>query len=117
MLTDGNAFHCQWTMAKVIKTYPGKDGLVRAVDVQLEHKVIPKSCTSKAKLIREIKTRTSIFRRSVSKLALLLAVDEGQHLDLDKMGQDEDDERLAPPLFHGGSMSGQKPPPGEAEQD
>ena len=111
MLTDGNAFHCQWTMAKVIKTYPGKDGLVRAVDVQLEHKVIPKSCTSKAKLIKEIKTRTSIFRRPVSKLALLLAVDEGQHLDLDKMGQDEDDERLAPPLFHGGSMSGQKPPP------
>ena len=112
MLTDGNAFHCQWTMAKVIKTYPGRDGLVRAVDVQLEHRVIPKSCTSKAKLIKEIKTKTSIFRRPISKLALLMAVDEGQHLDLDKLGSDEEgDERLVPPLFHGGSMSGQKPPP------
>ena len=114
MLTDGNAFHCQWTMAKVIKTYPGRDGLVRAVDVQLEHRVIPKSCTSKAKLIREITTKTSIFRRPISKLALLMAVDEGQHLDLDKLGSDEEgDERLLPPPFHGGSMSGQEPPPVE----
>ena len=116
MLTDGNAFHCQWTMAKVIKTYPGKDGLVRAVDVQLEHKVIPKSCTSKAQLIKRMTTKTSIFRRPTSKLALLMAVDEGQHLDLDKLGstqEGEEDERLVPPLFHGGSMSGHKPPPGE----
>ena len=83
MLTDGNKFQCQWTMAKVIKTYPGRDGLVRAVDVHLEHKVIPKNCTSKEQLIQQIKTKTSILRRPVTKLALLLAVDQGEQLDLD----------------------------------
>ena len=113
MLTDGNEFQCQWTMAKVIKTYPGRDGLVRAVDVQLEHKVIPKNCTSKDQLSQRITTRTSVLRRPITKLALLLAVDEGQPMDLDKLGPppEESDERLDPPLFHGGSMSGHKAPP------
>ena len=47
MLTDGNAFHCQWTMGRILKIYPGKDGAVRAVDVQIETKVIPANCNSK----------------------------------------------------------------------
>ncbi len=59
MLTDGNEFLCQWTMAKVVKVYPGADGLVRAVDVQLEKRVIPKIFSSKEKLIQQIKTKTS----------------------------------------------------------
>ena len=88
MLTDGNAFQCQWTMAKVINVYPGKDGLVRAVDVQIERKVIPANCNSKELLARDITTKTSIFRRPVTRLALLLAVDEfpGEKMDLDKPG-------------------------------
>ena len=48
LLTDGNEFQCQWTMAKVIKTFPGVDGLVRTVDVQVENVIIPKGCKSKA---------------------------------------------------------------------
>ena len=88
MLTDGNAFQCQWTMAKVIKVYPGRDGLVRAVDVQLETKIIPAGCNTKEQLVKNIRTSTSILRRPVTKLALLLAVDEfpGQPVDLDKPG-------------------------------
>ena len=86
MLTDGNEFQCQWTMAKVIQIYPGSDNLVRAVDVQLEKKIIPKAYTTKEQLIKNITTRTSILRRPITKLALLLAVDEGQQMDLDRPG-------------------------------
>ena len=86
MLTDGNEFQCQWTMAKVIQVYPGRDGLVRAVDVQLEARILPKNITSKQQLSKDIRTKTSIFRRPITKLALLLAADQGEYLDLDKPG-------------------------------
>ena len=102
MLTDGNHFQCQWTMAKVIKTYPGRDGLVRAVDVQLEHKVIPKNCTSKDQLIQKITTRTSILRRPVAKLALLLAVDQTD--------DDQTDERLQDQTISWGEYVGAQDP-------
>ena len=86
MLTDGNVFHCQWSMAKIIAVHPGKDNIVRAVDVQVERKVISANCNSKEQLVREITTKTSIFRRPVCRLALLLAVDEfpGERIDLDR---------------------------------
>ena len=76
MLTDGNEFKCQWSMAKVLKVYPGVDGIVRAVDVQVETKIIPSNYANKDDLAAKMKTRTSLFRRPVTKLALLLAVDE-----------------------------------------
>ena len=86
MLTDGNQFKAQWSMAKVVKVYPGRDGLVRAVDVQLETKVIPKTIINNVQLAKEIKTSTSILRRPITKLALLLAADElpGDAVDLDQ---------------------------------
>ena len=85
MLTDGNEFKCQWSMAKVIKVYPGVDGYVRAVDVQVETKVLPTTYANKEDLAAKIKTRTSLFRRPITKLALLLAVDEipGEGVNLD----------------------------------
>ena len=85
MLTDGSKFKCQWSMAKVIKTYPGQDGLVRAVDVQLETKVLPRTYANKEQLASKITTTTSIFRRPITRLALLLAADEvpGDRVDLD----------------------------------
>ena len=96
MLTDGNAFQCQWTMAKVVNVYPGKDGLVRAVDVQLEKRIIPAGCNTKEQLARKIRTTTSILRRPVTRLALLLAVDEFPgRMDLDKPGflpEDQEEE-------------------------
>ena len=92
MLTDGNAFQCQWTMAKVVNVHPGLDGLVRAVDVQLERRVIPAACNSKEQLAKKITTTTSIFRRPITRLALLLAVDEGKQMDLDKPGFLPDDQ-------------------------
>ena len=76
MLTDGNVYQCQWTMAKIVAVYPGKDKIVRAVDVQIERAVIPKGCKTKAQLAKEITTKTTVYRRPVCKLSMLLAVDE-----------------------------------------
>ena len=76
MLTDGVKFQCQWSLAKVIAIYPGKDGVDRAVDVQIETKVIPPNCNTKEELARKITTKTHIFRRPVCKISMLLAVDE-----------------------------------------
>ena len=76
MLTDGNVYQCQWTMAKVVAVYPGKDGVVRAVDVQVELAIKPTECNSKAEYHTKLTTRTAIYRRPVHKLAMLLAADE-----------------------------------------
>ena len=86
MLTDGSHFKAQWSMAKIVKVYPGKDGLVRAVDVQIETKVTPNTFINHLQLAKTIKTRTSILRRPITKLALLLAADElpGDAVDLDQ---------------------------------
>ena len=86
MLTDGSHFKAQWSMARIVKVYPGIDGLVRAVDVQLETKVVPKTIINHSQLAKEIKTTTSILRRPITKLALLLAADElpGDAVDLDQ---------------------------------
>ena len=75
LLTDGGVYQCQWTMAKVIAIHPGRDNIVRAVDVQVEQAVIPKGCKTKAQLAQQI-TKTAVYRRPVCKLSMLLAVDE-----------------------------------------
>ena len=113
MLTDGQQFKCQWSMAKIIKVYPGSDGYVRAVDVQLEHVILPTSYTNKDQLAKKIKTTTSILRRPVTKLALLLAKDEvpGDRVNLNDPVPPPS-ESMKPSdcaVFHGGSMSGHRP--------
>ena len=66
-------------MGKVVATYQGKDGLVRAVDVQTETVTRPQSSTfNKAATASQLKSRTSVFRRPISKLALLLPVKSDQ---------------------------------------
>ena len=77
MLTDGKEFGCQWTMAKIVSVFPGKDGLVRSVDVQVEHVIVPKDSHSKEDFAKKLKTRTAIYRRPITKLSMLLAADEG----------------------------------------
>ena len=77
MLTDGKEFGCQWTMAKIVAVYPGKDGLVRSVDVQVEHVIIPSNCQTKSEFAAKLKTRTAVYRRPITKLSMLLAADEG----------------------------------------
>ena len=50
VLKEDKTFSCHWPLAKIIQTYPGKDGLVRVV---------------------QIRTESSTFKRPVTKLALL----------------------------------------------
>ena len=91
LLTDGNTLACQWTNAKVVAIYPGKDGVVRAVDVRVEHKIIPKKWTTKENFLSQLKTRTAMYRRPVSKLALILSADdlpESCRLSTDEMEQE-----------------------------
>ena len=51
VITDDSSFTNHWPMGLVLKTYPGKDGLVRTVDV---------------------KTATTVLKRPIAKLALLI---------------------------------------------
>ena len=76
LLTDGNKFQCQWSLAKIIAVYPGKDKVVRIVDVQVETRIIPPNSNTKDELAKKMTTRTSVYRRPVCKLSMLLAVDE-----------------------------------------
>ena len=76
LVNDGTEYLCQWTLAKVIQVYPGNDGCVRAVDVQIVHKIVPTKYNSKEEFLRKLKTRISVSRRPVAKLSMLLAADE-----------------------------------------
>ena len=50
ILKEDKTFTCHWPLAKIIQTYPGKDGIVRVAQIQ---------------------TATSLLKRPVTKLALL----------------------------------------------
>ena len=81
MMTDGNVYQAQWTMAKIITVYKGQDGLVRAADVQVETAVLPTGAKNKKQLMEQIKTKTATYRRPITKLSLLLAADETPQLE------------------------------------
>ena len=72
LMTDGNIFQTHCTMAKVTAVYPGDDNLVRAMDVQIETLIQPAPSTTKTVKASQLWTKTSIYRRPVSKLALLV---------------------------------------------
>ena len=76
LLTDGNTFVQQWSTAKIVAVYPGADGIVRAVDVQVVKSIVPELYDSKKKMADQIEIKTAIYRRPTHKLAMLLAVDE-----------------------------------------
>ena len=52
IIRDDNVFTNHWPMARVLETHPGKDGLIRVVS---------------------LKTQTTVLKRPVTKLALLLS--------------------------------------------
>ena len=76
LLTDGNIFQQQWSTAKIIETYPGEDGAVRAVDVQVVKHQMPTKYDSKLKLAQQMVVKTAIYRRPIHRLAMLLSIDE-----------------------------------------
>ena len=101
LLTDHSTYQCQWINARIVAVYPGKDGVVRTVDLQIEHVSTPPKWASKKDFMDKLKTRTVITRRPVSQLTLLLAEDEvPDELMMDEQAQDRE---------HSGTMF--QPPP------
>ena len=76
LLTENETYKTQWITAKVVAVYPGRDGVVRAVDLQIEHITKPEKWVDKTDYLSKLKTRTTVSRRPVAKLSMLLAADE-----------------------------------------
>ena len=73
LMTDGNAFMQQWTMGRITATYPGRNGMVRAVDVTTKTVVRPTpSSSNKAIDFTKLPVKTATYRRPITKLAKLL---------------------------------------------
>ncbi len=60
ILKEDKTFSCHWPIARIVQTYPGKDGLVR---------------------VAQVRTGNSIYKRPVTKLALLHREDNSQGTD------------------------------------
>ena len=82
ILKEDKTFSCYWPLAKVLQTYPGKDGLVR---------------------VAQIRTSSSTLKRPVTKLALLHREEDNQH------PQDPPPSGL-PPGVCPGKTPGHRPP-------
>ena len=74
MLDETTPLLTTWKMAKVTATYPGVDGLVRAVDVQVSTTTFPPYYYSTQRKLdpKDLKTRKTTYRRPVVKLAPLM---------------------------------------------
>ena len=76
LLTENETYKTQWITAKVVAVYPGRDGVVRTVDLQIEHITRPEKWINKNDYLSKLKRRTTVSRRPVAKLSMLLAADE-----------------------------------------
>ena len=76
LLTENETYQCKWITAKVVAVFPGQDGAVRTVDLQIETITPPDKWKNKQDYIDKMKRRTTITRRPVAKLSMLLAADE-----------------------------------------
>ena len=76
LLTENETYKTQWITAKVVAVYPGRDGVVRTVDLQIEHITRPEKWVNKNDYLNKLKRRTTVSRRPVAKLSMLLAADE-----------------------------------------
>ena len=79
LLTDHSTYQCQWIHAMVTAVYPGQDGVVRAVDLRIETISAPDKWKGKQDFLQKLKKRTTICRRPVAQLTLLLP--EGTQTD------------------------------------
>ena len=76
LLTENETYQTQWITAKVTAVYPGRDGVVRTVDLQIEHITKPEKWVDKTDYLSKLRRRTTVSRRPVAKLSMLLAADE-----------------------------------------
>ena len=79
LMKDGSKFKTHWGMGLVSKVYPGKDKIVRTVDVRVTKAVIPAKVPGPKAKWTDIKIKTNTLRRPVTKLALLV-LNEGSSI-------------------------------------
>ena len=72
LMKDSSAFQTNWGLAKVTAVFPGKDGLVRAVDVLTKKVTLPDPSVKRPISLKQLRVRTCTLRRPVTKLALLI---------------------------------------------
>ena len=72
LLRDHSTYQCQWLHAMIHQIYPGRDGVVRAVDLRLETVTKPDKWINKTDFLQKLKKKTTICRRPVDQLTLLL---------------------------------------------
>ena len=80
LMKDASAFQTNWGLARVTAVFPGKDGLVRAVEVLTKKVTIPEPSIKRPISPAQLKMKTCTLRRPITKLALLIpACKTGSH--------------------------------------
>ena len=75
MVLEESSLQTHWKMAKVTATFSGQDGLVRTAEVMVKTTVFPDYYGKASRRLdpKDLKTKTSTYRRPVTKLAPLMA--------------------------------------------
>ena len=76
LMKDAASFKTHWGLARVVKVYPGDDGLVRAVDVKTCKVILPDRLKAKNLTHNQMELKSTVLKRPVSKLALLMSHSE-----------------------------------------
>ena len=72
LMKDSSAFQTNWGLAKVTSVFPGKDGLVRAVEVLTKKVTRPDPTVKRPISLSQLRVKTCTLRRHITKLALLI---------------------------------------------
>ena len=72
LMKDSHQFQTNWGLARVTATFPGADGLVRAVEVLTKKVAVPDSRQKRPLTLDQFQVKASSLRRPVHKLALLI---------------------------------------------
>ena len=71
-MKDSHQFQTNCGLARVTATFPGADGLVRAVEVLTKKVAVPDPQQKRPLTLDQFQVKTSSLRRPVHKLALLI---------------------------------------------
>ena len=76
MVLEETPLMTKWKMGRVVETFPGADGLVRAAQVDVPTTIMPDyySKTNRKLQPEDIKVKISSFRRAITKLAPLMSI-------------------------------------------
>lgn len=78
VVKEDNLPPLKWKLARVVEVYPGDDGLVRSVQIKVVNIDTPHSKRDNLEL-RDFKTNFNFYKRPITKLGLLMSVEEQKH--------------------------------------